>query len=191
MSTDQVWTPFCPVGTLWLICSSGYRQLSCWLHLTNISPDISFHLPPIFCPYRPHGYSFWGRRLLWLGYIDGTSGPAAQNILLGIFFSLWRQKAQAMRTRKRGQESDKGHVGPAQGSSLSLFPILTEALTRHRMSPVAVCPFNASVTQAWCSFIHWLLTNWVPFSFCFLTDYSYFISIRLCFCKAVCCQLKA
>lgn len=33
-----------PVWTLWLICSSGYRQLSCWLHLTNISPDIFF--PP-------------------------------------------------------------------------------------------------------------------------------------------------
>lgn len=192
LSTDQVWTPFCLIGTLWLMCSSGCRQLSCWLHLTNISPDISFHLPPIFCPYRPHGYSFWGRGLLWLGCIDGTSGPAEQNILLGVFFFPQEGKRHERWGQEReGKSQIKDMVGLHRDplSHYSLF--LTEALTRHRMSPVAVCPFNACVTQAWCSFIRWLLTNWVLLSFCFLADNSYFISIRLCFCKAICCQLKA
>lgn len=49
--------------------------------------------------------------------------------LLG-FSPTRRQKAQEMRKRKWGQGWDKGHVGPAQGSSLSLFPIFNRSIDK-------------------------------------------------------------
>lgn len=143
------------VWTWWLICSSGYRQLSCWLHLTNISPDVSFHLPAVFVlivhtvtPFNDMGSEASSGLAVLMA--QGSCRPEHSADLFFFLPPTGRQKAQGMRKRKRGadtEESDKGHAGLAQGSSrYCLF--LTEALMRHGQSLVAICPFQACVMQA-------------------------------------------
>lgn len=119
--------------------------LSCWDAMTHvllrvqtafmlIAPDK--HFPWYIISPSSHLLSFSSSRLLFLRtwtplawlYWWNQRSCRAEHSAGRFLFSTRRQKAREMRTRKRGQESDKGHVGPAQGSSLSLFPIFNRSI---------------------------------------------------------------
>lgn len=121
--------------------------LSCWDAVTHllfrvqtafmlIAPDK--HFPWYIVSPSSHLLSLSSTRLLflrtwaplaWLYWWNQRSCRAEHSARrFFFFFPMRRQKAQEMRTRKRGQKSDKGHVGPAQWSSLSLFPIFNRSI---------------------------------------------------------------